>query len=226
MVHYYSRAFRLLNQHLHIYGISLLLMAGNIASSRLAEMKNSFPVWHFLQLGFSLALLSYYFIPTLLYHDALQNKHSTPNKIFRLMVKNFLRTLKPTLIVIVFFVGLLGIIYFLGRPLFNVTHLAFVIFLFVLVSPLVGYFGIFYMLERKSMIVSFRESIRFAVRHLLFTYVPLPFFLVTTLLTTYKIIDFNNNFLAEFLYLGISNYLSLIVTGAYLIYYRKHTHLA
>ena len=220
---YYRRAISLLNEHLYIFLFTLILTEANILFSYFAGTMRVQPVGiRIISFFIGLAVLSYLFIPVILFNDALGKKRSSIIDIVKLMGKNILRTLKPAIFGGVFIIICLAIIYRMSRPTNDLSQVTYLIILLSFLNPLFGYFGICYMVEKRSLVSSLTKSFSFSLHHFLFSFLPLPFLLINTVLVNNFVFDLNANIYLKLAYYALSSYIMLLITAAYLIYYRRY----
>lgn len=216
---YYLKGFSLLNKKLLLFFLGLLFIIG---SSLNQYMIGNTPLVALASYLFLLLSAAFAFIPLLVFDDVLSGKKHTLKSIALLMKNNFLRSIRPILLLIFLYMVIFGTIYFFNRsngllPLYAVT------LIFLLIEPFFRYFGIFYMLQRRSIWLSGLRSIAFAKHHLAFTFFPLPFLLLDTLVTSYKLINLDQNLLFKIAYTSLWYYVSLLITTSSLLYFKsKH----
>lgn len=221
---YYKKALVLLKEHSYILFFALLLSeASAIVTHLVTSQQSTHPVLRVIDFLLSLLVASYFFIPTVLFEDAINHKRSSHKRVLKLMAGNFLRTLKPVFLGMIFFAFCIMVVYFVSRPTNNLSLLTLLMVLISIVTPLSSYFGIYYMLEKKSVFSSLWKSIGFTLQHPVFSFLPAPFFLIANLLSSQVIIDPQKNIYLYLMFIAVMQVVSLIVICAYLLYYRYVT---
>ncbi len=220
-IEFYKKGFLLVQRNLNVFLISYFLTAGSTIVKSLEGTEQSFSLLTLIGFIFILASLAFTFIPVLIYDKALDKKRSSIKDIIVLTVKNFGRTIRPLLLAALLFFAIVGGIYFFLRSENSLTMIYLLTFIITILTPLMFYFSILYMIERKSVIASVIHSVKFSLSHKAFSFLPLPFLILNFFMVAGHIFGSKDTVLLNLIYLFVLNYVNLVILSASLIYYRE-----
>ncbi|OIP84454.1 hypothetical protein AUK04_02390 [Candidatus Roizmanbacteria bacterium CG2_30_33_16] len=219
---YYKRGVQLLNKNIVIYFVGLLIFI----LPQLDTIIGSFGIHIGLFITivkyiFSILIFGSIFLSITTLNDAFNKQTITALSIWNNYKKTFVKSIKIMLLLTFFAMVWFGLINSPQRPLLPKAFAFLPSLISVLLFPITTYFGIYLAIENNSFVDSIKNSVVFYLNNFSFTLLSIIYGLINRLILSSELFVLKTDSIFYYVYEVVIIYFSLIISAAFLIYFKE-----